>query len=122
VNENLPAVYPVTGVAKMNGQPVVGASVVFNGSAKGKSRTGAGSTNAQGEFKIVTFQNSEGAIAGEHIVTVSKIDAPTEPDPKTGELPPQKNLLPEKFNDMTLTPLRATVDAKGKNHFEFNLD
>ena len=122
VNGDLPEVFPVTGIVKMNGQPVVGAAVVFNGTSKGKSRTGAGGTNSQGEFKIVTFQQGEGAVPGDHIVTVSKIDAPTEPDPKSGELPPAKNLLPEKYNDLGMTPLRATVNAKGKNHVEFILE
>ena len=122
MKEDLPEVFPVTGVVKMNGQPLAGASVMFNGTSKGKARTGAGSTNAKGEFKIVTFQHREGAVPGEHIVTVSKINTPTEADPKTGELPPAVELLPIRFNDLGVTPLRATVSDKGKNHFEFTLD
>ncbi len=35
----------------------------------------SGTTDAQGKFRLTTFENSDGAVLGEHKVTVSKAQA-----------------------------------------------
>jgi hypothetical protein len=66
-----PVVIPVTGTVTLDGAPVVKASVMFQPVAGGNPAIGE--TDAEGKFSLVTQLEKprEGAIEGEHIVTVS---------------------------------------------------
>jgi hypothetical protein len=70
--EDLPALGEVTGKVTLNGQPLVGATVIFTpGSGPGSS---TGVTNESGEYKLV-FRQAIGAVVGSHKVAISKLNA-----------------------------------------------
>ena len=66
---NRPAVAPVHGQVTYQGRPVVGATVEFL--CPGASRPAGGTTDAAGNYRLTTFDASDGAIIGDHIVTVN---------------------------------------------------
>ena len=58
-----PKTYPVDGLVLYNGNPVEGATVVFNSPTE--NRGAAGLTDAQGRFTLKTFKPGDGAVAGD---------------------------------------------------------
>lgn len=119
--EELPKVFPVSGVVTFNGKPIEGAFVTFSPNDK-NVRTAAGQTDAEGKFKLTTFKIGDGCTPGRMTVTIAKIESPTEPDPKTGKIPPMRSHLPIRYSERENSGLEATVEAKPENHFEFKLE
>lgn len=118
-NEKLAKVYSVDGVVKYQGQPVEGATIKFTATGT-ESRTSFGKSDANGEFNITTFTKDDGALVGTHAVTVKKVET-SEPD-ATGIMPPDKQLLPERYGDLGTSPLTAEITEKGPNKVELILD
>lgn len=69
-----PTMAPASGIVKLDGEPVEGASVTYHPMAGG--RPGSGVTDAQGRYTIKMFQDAPGATVGDHAVTVMKISGP----------------------------------------------
>lgn len=65
-----PETYPVTGKVTYKEQPVAGASVAFL--APGAPTFAVGKTDDAGNFTLTTFEPDDGAVAGNHVVTVKK--------------------------------------------------
>lgn len=65
-----PQVYSVSGTIIYKDKPVEGATVNFY--TEGSPRVAGGVTDAAGKFELTTFDTGDGAVAGDHIVTVSK--------------------------------------------------
>ena len=65
-----PATTPVSGVVTFEGQPVRDATVVMMTVAGGRPATGV--TDEEGRFVLTTFDKDDGAMLGEHVVTVVK--------------------------------------------------
>ena len=121
-------VYPVQGTVTHNGQPVVGADITFfNAEA---SRSAFGRTNDRGEYQLTTFSSNDGAVAGKHVVTITKVEAPlpTAPEasiesdayvpPGEGEAaapPPAQSAFPAKYGDKSTSGLVAVVSAETPN-------
>ncbi|MEQ1825437.1 MAG: carboxypeptidase-like regulatory domain-containing protein [Pirellula sp.] len=145
-DSNRPKTYPVTGTVKLNGNPVDGAMITFN-LTEGKGNA-IGSTDAKGNYALTTFKPGDGAVPGQYKISVSKFEAEKAPANATtlppgqiasGEIdlstyaPPSassggakaaagpKNLLPAKFANADTSGLRAVVDDKTKNVFDFDL-
>jgi hypothetical protein len=133
-----PKTVPVSGTVMYNGNPVEGATVSFMG--EGAPRPATGVTDAKGEFQLSTYAANDGAVIGEHVVTITKIEAgPEQPagDPTAalndpGALARQskearkatggpKSLLPKKYASSKSTPLKETVTEEGPNKFVFQL-
>ncbi len=119
-SEKLDKTYPVSGVVKYKGQPVAGATVVFNFSGA-KPHTAMGQTDAEGRYKLGTYQPGDGAVEGPQAVTITKEEV-VEADPKTGIVPKPKHLLPVKYTDVGTSPLTATVNAGKNENVDFNLE
>lgn len=129
-----------SGVVTYQGKPVEGATVSFIASA-GEPISAFGLTNAEGKFTLRTYEEDDGAVIGEHQVTVNKTDGATpkiEPPstgnndplnletynpPPFGYTPPPvvKYLVPEKYSLAETSGLKATVTEDGPNEFTFNL-
>jgi hypothetical protein len=131
-------VVPVSGSVKYKGQPVDGALVSFATTAS--PRTAVGMTDAQGNFKLTTMNTDDGAVAGEHVVTISKAakadgNVPKMQSPEdyakymqqTGSTKPpgaevSKGMIPEKYSNPATSGLKRTVVAGESNVFNFDLE
>jgi len=127
-------VYPVNGVITLGGRPLVQADVTFYNAEK--NRSAFGRTNDKGEFKLTTFSLNDGAIEGQHAVTVVKIEAALETAPaaateseayvppglgQSTEPKPPKSEVPDKYGDKATSGLTATVKAEGPNEIKLDL-
>ena len=137
---SFPDPVPVTGVVKLNGSPVDGATVTFM-TKDGAGRSASGQTDGEGNFTLGTFSGDDGAIPGEYTVTITKsdssstdtIDLDGEGDPgeayeaameaagSAAEAGKVDTSLPAKYAKAEESGLNRSVGAEGKNHFEFDL-
>lgn len=69
-----PQLAAASGIVRLNGEPVEGASVTFI--PVGGGRPGSGRTDSTGRYTIKTYQDASGAIIGEHKVAVVKMSGP----------------------------------------------
>lgn len=141
--DDRPTVFPVTGIVTYKGKPVAGALVTF--SSEKSPRPANATTNGDGKYWLTTFNLKDGAVPGEHQVTITKtVSAAAVSDPamatgqdlskglpanysigdKTGKpnLPRSGNELPAKYTDPKASGLKATVSATGKNEIPFDLE
>lgn len=143
VPDDRPAVVPVTGKITYKGEPVTGAIVTF--ASEKSPRPATATTGSDGRFSLTTFNTGDGAVPGEHLVTITKsepqaaasdpamadapdlskglpTDYPTAGGTGEVELPGGgKSQLPAKYADPKAPPLKATVNATGKNEITFDL-
>jgi hypothetical protein len=70
-NSDRPKLAKVSGTVTLDKMPVEGAAVMFM--PVGGGRPAQGLTDAQGKFTLTTFEDGDGAIIGEHKVTVTKM-------------------------------------------------
>lgn len=64
-----PETISVHGTVTLDGNPVAGASVMFMPQSAGRPATGL--TGEEGRFELTTFRERDGAIPGQHRVTVT---------------------------------------------------
>lgn len=134
---NGPAVEPVEGTVTLGGSPLEAATVLFS-PAGAAGLPAAGSTGADGKFRLTTVaanaKGGAGAAVGDYVVMVRKIDAPPvvevptdHPDygkmatSNTGQPPKIKYIVPASYGDPKTSPLKASV-TKGANTFTFDID
>lgn len=128
----------VSGVVLYQGKPVEGAAVTFQNDTAPRAATGT--TDKDGRFKLQTFENFDGAIPGEHKVTIAKTKGNEELSKASVSNPTaaygqgmmaaakgktqdfQKNELPPKYADVKTSGLVRTVTKDKPNEFEFKLD
>lgn len=111
------ALHDVTGDVFFEGKPVAGAGVLF--CPEGRRPAGA-VTDDGGCFRLRTWHEADGAVAGTHVVCVTK----TVPAATKGESDYQetKNVLPPRYASPVTSPLRADVGPTGDNRFRFELE
>ncbi|MFW6170269.1 MAG: carboxypeptidase regulatory-like domain-containing protein [Planctomycetota bacterium] len=110
-NDNLGGVY---GTVTMDGEPLADALVTFAPLEPG--RPAAGRTDEQGRYELVFSRDAEGALIGEHLVSISTYNVvPGEGD--TEKVIPES--VPAKYN--VNSQRKVTVEA-GSNEFNFDLD
>ena len=127
-----PAVTPVSGTVKFKGVPQSGAIVTF--STANSPRTAVGICNANGEFKLTTFDTDDGAIPGSHLVTiVNKPSAEAVPlspeqylkavESGKGKIPRMDidDKIPAKYGEAGESGLKRDVIAGETNVFNFDL-
>jgi len=129
---NRPEMAPVSGTVLYEGKPLEGATVKFM--PEGEGRPATGTTDAEGRFTLTTFEKGDGAVVGDHVVTVSKYAKPTVQPIKSDENgvrfrslaeeqayynPP--SLLPERYGNEVQSPLRATVQSGETNDITLEL-
>src|SRR5688572_26246860 len=71
VKDGRPERASVSGKVLRMGQPVAGATVVFE--PVGSTPAASGETDAAGRFQLTTFDANDGAVAGEYKVSVRKV-------------------------------------------------
>ncbi len=82
-----PETFPVSGTVTLDSKPVAGAAVVFT-PANGQKATGT--TDGAGRFELSTFELGDGAVPGEHGVTVVKTTVDPDDQEKVVFLVPMK--------------------------------
>jgi len=84
-------VAPVHGIVTLAGRPMTGGKVAFApiaqaaGQIAGKAAIGL--VQPDGQFVLMTYEDGDGAIVGEHWVTVFIPDTSPQPPPEPGEDP-----------------------------------
>ncbi|MFT5322679.1 MAG: hypothetical protein ACI8P0_000520 [Planctomycetaceae bacterium] len=130
---------PVSGSVSIGGVPVTGAIVVFSPANEGSGRGATGITDDSGNFALGTFEKADGAVPGDYIVLVSKLEQTTaeaagpvnEDDPNYDGAPAEeenagpavevKTLVPAKFGKRESSTLRATVGDDAVEGLPFDL-
>jgi hypothetical protein len=118
------------GVVTYNGQPVPGATVIF-GPTSGQSQGATAVTDAAGRFKLSTYGEHDGAIAGTYSVTIIKREtaaAMTEDEEHEAisagrdvSAAQARNVIPPKYSNAATSGLTAEVASGTVNEFEFVL-
>jgi len=107
-----PSTAGVQGTIRFDGQPLVGASVLFE--PVDGSRSSSGSTDASGAYSLQFSPTQRGAIPGEHKVVIRTVAA--ESDSENPNSP--KEILPAKYH--SATELKATLKP-GSQTVDFDL-
>lgn len=126
---DLPKLAKVSGKVTYNGKPVTKGSVIFTpvagdkGDASGQVATGQ--IGADGSYELTTFNTGDGAVIGQHTVTIeapsediNKLNQPKEDGTIAYILP--KPAVPEKYTKPSSSPLKQTV-VEGANVFNLEL-
>jgi len=124
-----PQTFAVTGVVTARGAPVENATVVFLSQPqqpewKWGEVAAFGETDVRGRFRLRTFREGDGAVAGTHVVLIQKTtysprSPTTDGDPASFI---EKHLLPEKYRNRSTTPFSAEVIDSGPREFRFDLE
>lgn len=102
-----PVVYPVSGRVTVDGEPVEGAAVGMIPAVGG--RHGAAVTDANGDFVVGTFTPSDGALAGEHKIVVTKVKMIKPGNERAGIAPEYEYVVPGRYDDPETSGLNVTV-------------
>ncbi len=115
-----------SGTVTYQAKPVEGAEVTFSSTTKNSVATGK--TDANGRFVLSTHTQNDGAVSGEHMVTIRRVDivdnTPPGVDLSAGgkAVPPTITwIVPEKFSKAGKSGLSASVSETGTNDFKFDL-
>ncbi len=114
ISDYLLPTQPVEGTVYLNGVPAVGTEVRFQWLGEGRRYPSVAKVQGDGSFVLTTFQEGDGAPAGDYAVTL----APARANP--GE-PYRANPIdiPEAYRSAESTPLKRTV-IEGPNFFKLD--
>jgi hypothetical protein len=120
-----PKTFSCTGMVVHRGQPVVGALINFAIEMPDAKRPevvhsyqAVGFTGSDGNFRLKTFRDGDGAVAGNHRVRIA-IPVATEPTEPPRRAP--ASVIPRHYADFKSSGLTAEVTPAGPNRFEFTL-
>jgi hypothetical protein len=96
-------VFPVTGKVTYKGHPLTGGMVMF---APADGPASMGNIDEKGYYRLVTHGLGEGAIPGQHVVTVTSRAG----GEKMATVPgPLRSAVPRKYATIVTSPLKAEV-------------
>ncbi len=108
---------PVSGTVTLDGEPLADATVVFapSGSNLESGRPSFGTTDASGRFELQSLGGHNGAVVGDHAVSIStsQVDQNTQEVLAEETLPPNYNARSE---------LSFTVPSSGTDDARFELN
>jgi len=118
--------YPVEGTVTLQGKPLSGGMIMFR-PAKGPVATGK--LDEQGRFRLSTYGDGDGAVAGNHAVRLVMPDKTFDVSPDELEFTTDFETLrneppfPSKYLAFETSGLTAPVkEDEDQNHFEFDLE
>lgn len=111
------ATAPVKGKISYKGAPVTTGNVMFIPSGGGPPATAE--IQADGTYSLKTYEPEDGAVPGDHVVTVTAIQLSTGSPEDPASDP--KLLVPTKYSSSKTSGLTASV-ADGENAVDFDLD
>ena len=121
----------VTGVVTLDDKPIAEASVTFM--PKEGGRPAFGVTDASGKYELTTFEEGDGALIGNHIVTILAVDekvsdkavAAAEEHGSLSEFmqpqAKQKWIVPERYSEQDTSGLSFDVRRGEQNRADFPL-
>ncbi len=109
-----PSLGRVSGQVTLDNSPVEGAELQFRPVDGGRPSSGV--TDAQGRYTLIFSENVNGAVIGQHTVSISTGGYKQQPDGSTTESPEQ---IPARYN--TETSLTREVQS-GANEINFELE
>ena len=121
-----PPLGPVSGKVTVDGEPVPVGRIVFYPS---KGRPAMGTIGEDASYELTTFNPGDGALVGNHTVTIKATRTTGSSGPKNFEEEAQgiqfihgttEWLVPQKYSDRSTTPLTAAVKAES-NTINFDL-
>jgi len=112
-----PVTIPTSGEITCDNQPLADAEVVFTPTG---GRPASGRTDERGRFSLTTFSIGDGAMPGEHVVTVSKQVAKDARN--TGPYLEYVQLVAPRYASPQSSPLRATVSSSGPRTHSFAIE
>jgi hypothetical protein len=108
----------VTGTIKHKGAPLANVNVTFT---PDEGRPGTGTTDAQGQYSITTFELNDGAVPGRHRVTITPGgETPMPESPQEAARGPAAPFA-AKYMQLDKTDLTAQVESGKSNQFDFDL-
>lgn len=107
----------VNGTVTLNGEPLVGAGVIFQ--PVGGGRSSFGRTDEYGRFDLLYVEGKSGALPGEHRVLVSTRVEPDSDSSDSARQAGRPETVPKKFN--AETTLRAELKPGSDADLKFNL-
>ena len=116
-----PRLAQVTGTVTYQGKPLPGAYVGFAPEKPGE-RAASGSTDSQGQYRLTTFTNFDGAVLGKHKVMIRAEEPPDDPTKAADDITLKRGklLTPRKYTDPETSGLSADV-ADQHNVINFDL-
>lgn len=124
-DDGRPPLVPVSGVVTLDNEPIAGAAVMFMPLAGGRPAQGV--TDAAGKFRLTTFDDNDGALVGNHQVTITKVEVTgmtATADGLSGVVDPSQIketwIIPQKYAQPDSSGLSATV-ANGMDEVTFSL-
>ncbi|PQO25092.1 hypothetical protein C5Y96_26690 [Blastopirellula marina] len=108
---------PVSGTVTMDGEPLANATVAFVPQSSGleSGRPSTGMTDASGKFHLQSLGGENGAVVGDHVVSISTMVV----DMNTQEVT-AKETVPLKYNERS--ELTFTVPSSGTDTANFDLE
>ncbi|WP_417390052.1 hypothetical protein [Gimesia sp.] len=120
-----PPTYPASGTVKFNGEPLEGATIVFQSNGA-QTQAAVGRTDKDGHFQLRTFEEGDGAIAGEHRVAITCIrtEGPAEGAnlDEADVVIKETSLIPTVYGNAQKSGLTANVNPDQENDFTFELE
>lgn len=111
-----PPVFETTGRIVWNGEPAAGAMITLQ--SQSHNVAASGRTNAKGEFVLTTYRPDDGAVAGDHTVTIV---APVVTGHDGEGNPIEVNVMPQRYEQPDTSGLSATISESGKNVLSFDV-
>ena len=131
---SLSGLAPASGVVKLKGAPLAGATVTFAPGPGSAVRAAYATTDQEGKFTLMTLKAGDGVMPGDYLVTVTKTETvgkvytPEEANQYYNEhqtqppAPEVKNVVDVKFADPQTSGLKAAVKKGDKNEFTFDVE
>ncbi len=117
-SEKRAPLFPASGKVTFEGKPLPGAFVLLRKAAPDPDVPSPNAiTGEDGSFVLTTYENQDGAPAGDYVVTISTAPRPVEKRVSLKKAEPHVDLLKGKYADPKSSGLRATIKP-GSNALE----
>ena len=122
-----PPTYPTTGTVLLDGEPVEGATLVFQPVDEVAGKPGTAVTDSEGNFSVQTFDPGDGLTEGTHRVSIAKTQMLDRATKKVvtevnSDAPLiEDHLLPKRYSDFSTSKLEVEIQPQRNELEPFNL-
>lgn len=116
-SDDLPDRGEVSGTISFQGKPLPGGTITFH--PQGEGNPAYGELQSDGTYELTTYEKGDGAVLGEHIVTIEIFAGQAAPSALPGS-ETRSSSIPKKYTSVEDSPLKFTVES-GSNTANFEL-